>query len=133
MNHVAIRPSVITTRLARIQFLPTGQLHARFKPTAVLDAGGFAEVLKAGLALQKHEAGTVLMEFPQNVDFTTSFVREDHHALANATAHTTALALVTGNSFLQRLFDLYFAYFPQPFPLQVFTEKTAALAWLNTV
>lgn len=102
------------------------QLHQR----SILDAEGMAEALKAVKEVCS-EPRNLLIEIPEDADFNMTFMKRDHFKDSGAPRFLCALALLTTNPFLERLMALYFAYYPQPFPVRIFNDRRSALEWID--
>lgn len=122
---------MISTKLSTIstegQDLVGMTLHDR----AILDAAGMAEALRACKELQTDGSIRIFIELPIEADFNMTFMKLDHFKEADMHACLAALVVYTENPFLERLMGLYFAYFPQPYPLRICRTRSEALAWLN--
>lgn len=122
---------MITTKLSTISSIGHNLIEMTMHDRAVLDAAGMAEALQATKELQADAGMRVYIEMPLDVDFNMTFMKLDHFKAAGMHSCMAALAVFTDNPFLERLMGLYFAYFPQPYPLRVYRTRSEALAWLN--
>lgn len=122
---------MINTKLSTVALQGQDQVEVVMHQRAHLDATGMAETLRSCQALGPHGALRILIELPVDADFNMTFMKKDHFKEAGMQSCTAALALATGNPFLERLMGLYFAYYPQPFPIRIHRTRAEALAWLQ--
>jgi hypothetical protein len=123
---------LIETRQATLEQTATGMIEIRFKPGLVLDKEGLEEVLTERERLCAGDARQVVLAvFPADADFDMAVMTQDHYH-GRPLAGCTKLLAVAANSLMnERMVSLYFAYFPQTFPLKVCEEEEEARMWLR--
>ena len=97
-----------------------------------MDVEGFSEILAARKGLAEGSPARVIAFVPDDVDFDIHIMNRDHYEGQDAAAFTKAFAIVTQASLYTRLYELYAAYFKPDFPVKVFPDEAAALAWLGS-
>lgn len=120
-----------TTRIGTLVLLPNGLLEEHFRPGAVMDREGLAELREARRALCPEGSRGVLCIIPHGV-FTDARTGEDDHFIGEHTAGgIKALALVVEDEAVEAVVKVYFAFHPTPFPVKVFSEEMPARHWLT--
>jgi hypothetical protein len=121
---------VIDTRLATIALIGPNLLEVRFKTGIKVDGAGLHDVLQERAKLADKGPFLVLGILPADLDFDINVMTENHYAGQKVLEHTLAVAWAASTLMNERMASLYLAYFPQPFPTQVFMEEEEARAWL---
>ena len=124
---------VIDTRLATITLSRLNLLEVRFKKGIKVDSTGLREVLQQRAELAEKGPFLVLSILPADIDFDINVMTENHYAGQKVLDHTLAVAWAASTLMNERMASLNLAYFPQPFPTQVFMEEEEARAWLMSL
>lgn len=119
------------TRCAVLKWLAPNMLEIRFASGILLDKSGVGEVIQE----RKRMCGTtptgLLLIVPHDTDLDLSVINTDHLRAHDATDRVLAFAVVAGSMMAEALLRLYKAYYPTPFPAEVFNEEAAARTWLG--
>lgn len=121
----------IETRLATLERIAPDILEIRYKPEQKLDTAGLREVLDEWQRLCPEGPYKVLAVFPPESDFDLGVMMEDHYRGRGLESCTAALAIAAQSTMMERMVDLYYAYFPQRMTVGVFVEEKEARAWLR--
>jgi hypothetical protein len=121
---------VLDTRLATISITGPNLLEVRFKAGIQVDGAGLHEVLQQRAQLADKGPFLVLGVLPADIDFDIKVMTHNHYAGQKVLEHTLAVGWAAHTLMNERMASLYLAYFPQPFPVQVFMEEEEARAWL---
>jgi hypothetical protein len=103
---------------------------ARFHSDAYLDDKGIAEVIALRRLITRDKPVSVLAIFLAKVDLEPNAVSTNHYMEPETWVGLKALAIVATKPFHWSLGDLFFRYYPQPFPSDVFHTEEEARAWL---
>jgi hypothetical protein len=122
--------TVIDTRLATITVTAPDFLEVRFKKGVTVDGAGLHEVLQQRAQLSEKGPFLVLGVLPADLDFDINVMTVNHYEGQTVLERTLAVGWVAHTLMNERMASLYLAYFPQPFPTQVFMEEEEARAWL---
>lgn len=118
------------TQVARLVRRDDGTLEVRFDPGATLTPETLAEVLEARQRLCGTGGYPVLVVLPSDFDFDISAVTRDHYAGKGLEECTYAVAWDVGSALGKELVEMFYRYFPQPFPVKVFRSEGEADKWL---
>lgn len=121
----------IETRLATLERIAPDILEIRYKPGRKLDPAGLREVLDERQRLCPEGPYKVLAVFAPESDFELGMMMEDHYRGRGLESCTAALAIAAQSTMMERMVDLYYAYFPQRMKVGVFREEKEARAWLH--
>ncbi|MBV6404049.1 MAG: hypothetical protein IT228_04400 [Flavobacteriales bacterium] len=107
------------------------RMEVYFKPDLTLTVAGIRHMLEVrqriGAAMGPHK---VLVLLPDLVDFEMGMIGTDHYAQVPQ-PNTKAVAWVVSSGHNAALMQVYMAYYPAPFPSQVFLSEREARAWLG--
>ncbi len=124
-------PSIVETPLAHVERVAPRLVEIRFKHTVFIDAMGIAQIFEERKRLQGNDAVAVFMSIPADAELDLAVLGKDHFQANDGADGLIAMATVAQSSMNEMLAKLFFAYFPQGFPSQVFTEADQARAWLR--
>lgn len=122
---------IIQTKAATLERKDNGVLEVRFKEHVKLTVEGVQEVLDARMELSGRGPYTVLVTLPDDIDFEIAVLAKDHYDGRGLEECTYAVAWNAGSDMNEKLVDIFYRYFPQPFPVQTFTSQEEARAWLD--
>lgn len=119
------------TRLATLERVAPDLLEIRYKPDQKLDLEGLREVMEERQRLCPEGPYRVLAVFPPDGDFDLGVMMHDHYAGRGLENCTRALAIAASSTLMERMANLYYAYYPQRFDLRVFVAEEDARKWLT--
>ncbi len=122
----------IDTPLATVRYTTPQRVEVRFKPGLTFTVQGIAEMMLARQQLGAAGPHRALMIFPDDVDFELSMLSTDHYKQVPQ-PNTEAVAWVAQNERNMHFTRLYLAYWPPPFPSEVFLTEDEGRAWLESV
>lgn len=105
-------------------------IRQRYKPTASISHEGVKENGAVRDRLCGDEPSAVLVIFPAELLVNPPVTNVDHFREARERGCILALAVVTDSAQMHTASKLYFMYFRQAFPVQVFEEERDAHRWL---
>lgn len=123
----------IDTVAAELERLPNGDLEVRFKGHVKLTVPLLDEVMEAREKLGAHGSYTVLVTLPEDIDFDVNVLTNDHYKGRGLEKSTYAVAWDAESEMNEELVEIFYRYFPQPFPVKVFRDQQEARAWLRTM
>lgn len=118
------------TRLATLERIAPDLLEIRYKPEQKLDVEGLREVMRERERLCPEGPYRVLAVFPPEGDFDLGVMMHDHYAGRGLENCTRMLAIAASSTLIERMVNLYYAYYPQRFRMQVFLQEEDARRWL---
>ncbi len=121
---------MVETPLAHLQRLTPRLVEIRFKPSVTIDVAGLATIFEARKRMQGADAVSLLVVIPPDAEMEIAVLGTDQFARNDGAEGLIAMATVAQSSMNEMLTKLFFAYFPQGFPSQVFTDLAEARAWL---
>ena len=128
---VAFTPREEDTELATVRCTAVDRVEVHFKPGHTFTVAGLQEMMQArqrlGEASGPHKA---LILLPDHVDFDMDMISTDHYRQVPQ-PHTLAVAWVARNERNATFTRMYLAYFPPPFPSEVFLTEDEGRAWLG--
>jgi len=124
---------IVQTEAAELERLPDGNLEMRFKKNVKLTLDRIHEILDARVKLGGEGSYSVLVTLPEEVDFDVNVLTNDHHRDRELHKCTYAVAWDAQSSMNEQLVEIFYRYFPQPFPVKVFRTEQEARAWLGTM
>ena len=122
----------IDTPLALVRYTAPDRVEVRFKEGLTFTIAGIAEMMKARQALGTAGPHRAMMVLPEDVDFELSMISTDHYKQIPQ-PNTEAVAWVAQNERNAHFTRLYLAYWPPPFPSEVFLTEAEGRAWLESV
>ncbi|MEO5585612.1 MAG: hypothetical protein ABIQ75_09170 [Flavobacteriales bacterium] len=122
---------IIQTKAATLERKDNGVLEIRFKEHVKLTVDGVQEVLDARMELCGRGPYAVLVTLPDDIDFEIAVLAKDHYDGRGLEDCTYAVAWDTGSEMNEKLVDIFYRYFPQPFPVKTFPSEEEARAWLD--
>ncbi len=123
----------LETEAAELELLPDGNLEVRFKEHVKLTVPLLDEVMEARVKLGAHGSYTVLVTLPEDIDFDVNVLTNDHYKGRELEKSTCAVAWDAESEMNEELVEIFYRYFPQPFPVKVFRKQEDARAWLKTI
>lgn len=120
----------IETEAATLIATSDGGMEIQFKPDVKLTVQNIQEILNARHQIRGNARYCVLVTQPEDIDFDTNVLTYDHYQHWNLHLCTYAVAWDTGAGLNSKLVELFFRYFPQPFPVRTFKTREEARAWL---
>lgn len=129
MSHPS--PRSRETSVATIELVSPGLIELRYKPTATFDPSGLVEIIRASASFWQEGPCSVMVVIPAEMTVDPPQGNLDHLARARTHGQLEALAVVTDSEAMHMAVNVYFMYFPQPFPVEVFGEEYDALKWLR--
>lgn len=123
--------SFIRTSYGTVERYRDGLLVIRLSDQVVLNDWVVSSLMDALLPLVHEPPTFVIAILSEATEFDMSLMERDHFARNNWATRLGAMALVVGDTALFHLFNLYFAYYPQPFPLKVCHELQDAIIWID--
>lgn len=124
-------PTSSATPLADLTRVSPEQVEVRFKPAAFINAAGIAAIMQERVKLCGTDPITILMVLPPDAEIDLAVMAADHYKANKSTDGLKAMAIVAESSMSELLVKLYFAYFPQGFPISIFLQEDEAKAWLD--
>ena len=121
----------IDTPLATLGYTAPGLIEVHFKPGMVLTLDGVAQMMVVRQQLSRMGKHRILMVLPNEiVDVEPQAASTDHNR-NYPQPNTEAVAWIAWNVHNQSLVRLYEAYWPTPFPVEVFLTEEEARHWLS--
>lgn len=121
----------IDTPLATVGYTAPGLIEVRFKPGMVFTLDGVNRMMEARQKLSMLGKHRILMVLPNEVvDFDLQTVSTDHNK-NYPQPNTEAVAWAAWTVQNQSIVRIYEAYWPTPFPVQVFLTEDEARQWLG--
>lgn len=121
----------VRTRCATLTWLAENLLEIRFASGITLDRSGVAEVIQERKRICGNTLVGLLLIVPQDTDLDLSVINTDHLRAHDATERVLGFAVVAGSMMAEALLRLHKAYYPTPFPAEVFTDEATARVWLR--
>lgn len=122
---------IIQTKAATLERRDNGVLEVRFKENVKLTVENVQEVLDARMELCGRGPYAVLVTLPDDIDFEIAVLSKDHYDDRGLEECTYAVAWDAGSEVNEKLVDIFYRYFPQPFPVKAFHSEEEARAWLG--
>lgn len=128
---MSVHPFAVETRLAVIEQRDPELVLVHYRPGAVLDGAGIAEVLAACNELSRTGPFGMVYTVPPDVQVNMRVLQNDYFKEAPAlTLRIRAMAVVSSTELFHQLTDIYFSYHPQRFRAENFSTEQEALDWL---
>lgn len=124
---------IIQTKAATLERQDNGVLEIRFKKNVKLTVEGVQEVLDARMDLCGRGPYAVLVTLPDDIDFEIAVLSKDHYHGRGLEECTYAVAWDAESEVNEKLLEIFYRYFPQPFPVKSFLSEDEARAWLDTI
>jgi hypothetical protein len=106
-----------------------GVLEIHFKQEVKLGVKNVQEVLDTRQRICGDRRYLVLVTLPEDIDFDLNVLSLDHYQHRNMELCTYAVAWEAGSSMNEKLVDLFYRHFPQPFPVHTFRSHAEAREW----
>ena len=119
------------TRLAALERMSNDFLMVRLKEGVTIDRPGIREIVDAGRAMPLRQPLPVVVTIPEDTDLDLAVMRMDHAVQECPCDHLGMLAIASESTLMHSLAKLYFAYFPQDFPVGVFSTVQEAMTWVE--
>lgn len=123
----------IDTEAADLELLPNGELDLRFKANVKLTIARMDEVMEARIKLCAGCACGVLVTLPEDIDFDVNVLTSDHYQGRELDKCTYAVAWDAESEMNEELVEIFYRYFPQPFPVKIFRDQSEARDWLRSM
>ncbi len=120
----------VETEAATLNASADGGLEIHFKPHVKLTVKNVQEVLDTRHRICGNKRYRVLVTLPEDVDFDVNVLTFDHYEHRDMHRCTYAVAWEAGSDLNEKLVELFYRYFPQPFPAKAFRTHSEARAWL---
>jgi hypothetical protein len=120
----------VDTPLAVIHRVAPDRVEVRFKEGHTFTVQGIRRMMEARQQMGAAGKHSALIVMPEVVDFDMQMITTDHYS-AVPQPNTVAVAWVTQNERNATFTRMYLAYFPPPFPSEVFLQEAAARQWLG--
>lgn len=123
----------IDTEAAELERFPDGDIELRFKADVKLTIPRMEEVMRARKKLCGDGPYRVLVTLPEDIDFDVNVLTNDHYKDRDLDQCTCAVAWDAESEMNEELVEIFYRYFPQPFPVKVFRTHSEARKWLRTM
>lgn len=123
----------IDTEAAELELLPNGDLDLRFKANVKLTIARMDEVMEARMKICDGRERAVLITLPEDIDFDVNVLTSDHYKGRELDKCTYAVAWDAESEMNEELVEIFYRYFPQPFPVKIFRHHDEARAWLKSL
>ncbi|MEO8589768.1 MAG: hypothetical protein ABI432_10395 [Flavobacteriales bacterium] len=120
------------TSLATIRYTAVDRVEVRFKPGQTLTVPGLAELMTVRQRLGAAGKHRLIVFMHDEMDFDMAMITTDHYTVIPQ-PNTEAVAWVVLNERNEQFTRLYLAYWPAPFPSEVFLAEAEARGWLEAV
>ena len=121
---------VVDTSLAVVRRTAPDRVEVHFKEGRIMTVEGIREMLQARERMCESGPHSALMVLTELVDFEMPSITTDHHHMIPQ-PDVVAVDWVTHNDRNDTFMRMYMAYFPPPFPCEVFFDEAAARMWLG--
>ncbi len=118
------------TPLAVVSYTAADRVEVRFKPDLTFTVEGIQQMMVARQELGGNGPHKALIVMPEHVDFDLAMITTDHYKFVPQ-PNTLAVAWVVRTERNATFTRMYLAYFPPPFPSEVFLAEDEARAWLG--
>ena len=122
--------TTVETSLAVIELVAPGRMEVHFKTGHTFTVEGIRSMLEARQQLGRSGPHRVLIVMPDVVDFDLTMITTDHYTEVPQ-PNTLAVAWVVQNERNATFTHMYLAYFPPPFPSEVFLLVADGRSWLG--
>lgn len=123
---------VVDTPLAVVSRTAADRMKVHFKEGRTLTVEGIQQMMAMRQRMGEAGPHRVLIVMPEVVDFDMSMITTDHYsAVPQPNTVAVAVAWVTQNERNATFTRMYLAYFPPPFPSEVFLLESDARRWLG--
>lgn len=119
------------TPLAVLERVSPHRVEIRFKQGMFINVIGLAAIFEERKRMHGTEEVSLLVIIPDDADLDIAIVGKDQFKANDGVKGLTAMATVAGSTVSETLTELFFAYFPQEFPVQVFKGLGPAREWLD--
>jgi hypothetical protein len=120
---------IYRTRLAHILQPRPDLLEIRYKPGITLNMAGVIEIHDLRVRLFGDRPYVNISILPDDVQFEAAVLEQDHYASTRYTDNLRAWAVVACSAVGEQVAHMYFARFPQGFPVITTQDEEAARAW----
>jgi hypothetical protein len=120
---------IYRTRLAHMIQLRPDLLEIRYKPGIIMDMDGVKEIHAMRVRLFGDRPYVNISILPDDVKFDAAIMEQDHYAPTRPMDGLHAWAVVACGAVGEHVARLYFAQFPQHFPILVTHDEGKARAW----
>ncbi|MEZ4739854.1 MAG: hypothetical protein R2818_11010 [Flavobacteriales bacterium] len=124
---------IIHTEAADIERKPDGNVEIRFLKESKITLSAIKEILDARVKLGGLGEYAVLVTLPEDIDFDINVLTNDHYQDRDLHKCTYAVAWEAESKMNEQLVEIFYRYFPQPFPVKVFRTEQEARDWLDTM
>lgn len=121
----------VETATCTFRYSEAGILEQRFLPSTRFSMEVLTEAQAVRDRLCESRPSAVLVVIPAEIPVLASVTNTDHFVKQRARSTIVALAVVAEGDMMHSVSMFYFRWFPQPFPVRVFSEEGEALAWLR--
>lgn len=120
----------IETEAAILNASADGGLEIHFKGHVKLTVKNVQEVLDTRHRICGNTRYRVLVTLPEDIDFAPNVLTYDHYQHRDMHLCTYAVAWEAGSDLNEKLLEIFYRYFPQPFPVKAFRTQDEARGWL---
>lgn len=124
---------IVHTEAADIERKPDGNVEIRFRKESKITLSAIKEILDARVKLGGLGEYAVLVTLPEDIDFDINVLTNDHYQDRELHKCTYAVAWDAESKMNEQLVEIFYRYFPQPFPVKVFRTEQEAREWLDTM